>query len=165
MLDVVSTAWPYDNTVFMYLYSTWTWKIGSIKIWLRYAPCMSPFLADSTSFPVWFVTYYPRNHNFSNKKYRHFQTDAAFTFRKLRRKSNFAPIWTEYTYGHLYMSVQWVQLKSKLQHTGTCPAAAWLPRSLCCSPAVFFRHLIVGALSLPQGKIRRDFQNCRFFKF
>jgi hypothetical protein len=38
---------------------------------------------------------------FSNKKYRHSQTDAAVTFRKLRRKSNFAPIWTECTYGHL----------------------------------------------------------------
>lgn len=102
---------------------------------------------------------------FSNKKYRHSQTDAAVTFRKLWRKSNFAPIWTGCTYGHLYMSVQWVQLKSKLQHTGNCSAAAWLPRSLCCIPAVLFRHLTVVALSLPQGNTRRDFQNCHYFKF
>ena len=102
---------------------------------------------------------------FSNKKYRHSQTDAAVTLRKVRRKSNFAPVWTEYTYGQLYMSVQWVQLKSQLQHTGNYSAAAWLPRSPCCRPAVFFCRLTVAALSLPQGKIRRDFQSCHYFYF
>jgi hypothetical protein len=30
-------------------------------------------------------------------------------------------------------------------------------------PAVFFRHLLLVALSFPHGKIRRAFQECRLF--
>jgi len=57
-----------------------------------------------------------------------------------------------------------VQLKSKPQHTGIWPAAAWPPRQLCYRPAVFFRHPLI-TLSLPQEKIRNEFQECYFFNF
>ena len=51
-----------------------------------------------------------------------------------------------------------VQLKYKLQHTGTLSAAAWPSRRLCFCPSIFFRHLRPTALPFPQGKIRCAFQ-------
>jgi len=54
-------------------------------------------------------------------------------------------------------------LKSKLQHTGIWSAAAWPPLHLCYHPAVFFRHLRVIALSLPQVKIRSTIHNFTFW--
>jgi hypothetical protein len=57
-----------------------------------------------------------------------------------------------------------VQSKSKTQHTGIRSATAWPSRHLCYRPAVFFRHPLF-ALSLPQEKIRHEFQECYFFNF
>jgi hypothetical protein len=58
-----------------------------------------------------------------------------------------------------------VQLKSKLQHTGTWSAAAWPPHRLCYRLAVFFGHLRLTALLFLQSKIRRRFHNCYYFSF
>ena len=52
-----------------------------------------------------------------------------------------------------------VQLKSKLQYTGTWSAAARQLNRQCYHPAVFFHHLRLVALSLPQRKIRHAFKN------
>jgi hypothetical protein len=55
-----------------------------------------------------------------------------------------------------------VHLKSKLQQTGTWPAAAWLQRHLCYRPAVFFRRLALIMLSVPQRKFRTAFKSYCF---
>jgi hypothetical protein len=57
-----------------------------------------------------------------------------------------------------------IQLKSKPQHNGIWSAAVWPLGTLCYRPAVFFRHSLI-ALSLPEEKIRREFQECYFFNF
>jgi hypothetical protein len=50
-------------------------------------------------------------------------------------------IFTRRNCGQLYMSVQGIKLKSKLQHTETWSAAARPSRCQWYRPSVFFRHL------------------------
>jgi len=62
---------------------------------------------------------------------------------------------------------KWVQLKSKLQHTGTWPSAARPPLRLCYRPAVFFRHLRLILLSFRNPRSVSKLwllQNCDYFK-
>jgi hypothetical protein len=58
-----------------------------------------------------------------------------------------------------------VQLKAKLQHTGTWLAAALPPCRLCYRSTVLFCHLRLTALAFPQRKILRAFKTfyCSFF--
>lgn len=46
------------------------------------------------------------------------------------------------------------------KHTGTRSAVVWPPSGKCYRPTVFFHHLSLTALSLPQRKIRRALQTC-----
>ena len=46
----------------------------------------------------------------------------------------------------------------KFQHAGTWSAAGWQPCCLCYRPAVFFCHLRLIALSIPQSNIGAPFK-------
>jgi hypothetical protein len=78
------------------------------------------------------------------------------------RNSNFMQFVTECSYGQLHnvWMYETVQLTSKLQPTGAWQTAAWPPRRMCYRPPVFFRHLHLVTLSLPQGKKICAFQKC-----
>jgi hypothetical protein len=52
-----------------------------------------------------------------------------------------------------------VQLRSKLQHTGTWSAESWPPHRLCYRPTVFLPPPHIIALAFPQGKIWPTFKN------
>jgi hypothetical protein len=56
------------------------------------------------------------------------------------------------------------QLKSRVERTETLSAAADRPAA-CHRPAVFFGHVRLVALSLPQGKIDFRFKNICCFEF
>jgi hypothetical protein len=77
------------------------------------------------------------NDHSSTLRYRHCPSYAIVAFQKVRRKSEFSHVRPTYTCGQLYMYVQGIKLKSKLQHTETWPAAARPSRCL----SVFFRYL------------------------
>ena len=90
--------------------------------------------------------------------YRHSSPCTLVTFRKIRRKSNFAQVGTEYrpTYGQLYIcKPQAVQLKSSFQHAKTLSTSARSARRLCYRPAVFFHHFLLNALSITQETFRQ----------
>ena len=89
----------------------------------------------------------------------HSPTHKPVTFWKFRPQ-----VWTQYTYGLLYMysTYKGVQLKSKLRRTGTKSAAAWPPCCLRHRPAVFIRHPSLTALSFPQWDSARVFLKCNF---
>jgi hypothetical protein len=85
------------------------------------------------------------------------------TFLKLRRKSKFAQVETDYTMVKYVCQHKDVQLKSNLHYTCTWSAAAWPPRYLCYRPAVFFCQLRLTALLFSQEKIRRVFKKRYYF--
>lgn len=64
------------------------------------------------------------------------------------------PIWV-----HIW-STKRVQLKSKLNHTETCPATAWPPNHLCYRPAIFLGHYCLTVLSFLHRNFRRAFKHC-----
>lgn len=74
-------------------------------------------------------------------------------FQKIWHKSNSAWFRIDYAYCQLYMYVQGVQFKSKIQHTGIWLAIAWPPRCPCYRPAVLFHHLHLIVFLFPQGEI------------
>ena len=120
---------------------------------------------------------------------------AIIRFRKVRRKSNFAQVRTEYTHCQLHTCVHThthththtmesihmynyvcvcvcvcVHIQGSLatihtQHPGTLSAAARPPHSLCYRPAVCFRQLRFAALSLPQRKNSERFKNVTISDF
>jgi hypothetical protein len=65
----------------------------------------------------------------------------------------------------VYILYKGIQLKTKLHRPGAWSAAGWPPRRVRHRPTVFFHHVRLIALSLPQGKIRRCFKNCHYFSF
>jgi hypothetical protein len=81
-------------------------------------------------------------------------------FKKLRRKSHFAQVQFSTHMVNCICMYKPVHSKQKLKHTNTSEKD-WLrsdilPPGQCYQPAVFF-HL--NALSFPEGKTRRAFQN------
>ena len=74
---------------------------------------------------------------------------AIVTFWKVRRKSGKGIHMVKYIC--IYRGVQ---LKSKLQQSGTSSAAGWQPRRVYYRPPVSFHHLRLTALSFQQAKIR-----------
>jgi len=59
-----------------------------------------------------------------------------------------------------------VQLISKLQHTGTWSATAWLPCHLCYCLSILSLHLCLTVLSFSQEKENwHAFQTCTYFDF
>jgi hypothetical protein len=56
-----------------------------------------------------------------------------------------------------------VQLKSKIQQTGTWMPAAWLPRHLVYRPEIFFRNMRLFAVPFSERKIQSTLQKCNYF--
>jgi hypothetical protein len=64
-----------------------------------------------------------------------------------------------------YVCIEGGLVKSKVQHIGISSALALPPCHLCYYPEVFFHHLSLIVLSLPQGKIWRMFKKWYYFNF
>ena len=69
----------------------------------------------------------------------------------------YASVTVEYTYGRVLMYLPWSPVAVEVSNTLERGLRQRdLPRRLRYRPAVFFRHLSLTVLSLPQGKIRRS---------
>ena len=80
--------------------------------------------------------------------YGHCPTKAIVTFHEVQRKSNFAQVRTECTYGHVCMYVcmyNGVQVKSRLLHTWNLIAPPWPPRRLYYDPAPSYHYTFTTA--------------------
>lgn len=90
------------------------------------------------------------------KKHRHSHYPTVI-FCKVQQKSHFVQDGI-YTFGQL-------QLKFKPEHKWTWLAATWLPCRLCYSSSVFFHHLCLIVLSIPQWNVWQAFKKMSLLFF
>jgi hypothetical protein len=84
--------------------------------------------------------------------------NAIVTDRKARHKSNSGQVAVEHGHCHPY-------IQGSPAHWELIGRSPWPPRRLLYRPAVFFRHVRLNALTLPQANGRSGFQKCYYFCF